>query len=566
MGKFIDPKLLGEVSRASNGPDLSFNIRSLAGKSGWTFATFDNRASRSFNWSAVEPGTRLRNASLPWLALLILLMSSLAAIVLDRARKSSRELIASETKALHLASRDPLTGLPNRRALTALLVDLGRRNRSYSIILLDLDGFKRINDTFGHGVGDKLLCRTADRLKLVLSAGAFLARQGGDEFAIVIEGDTSRAGLGAIAARLIAAIGEPYEFGGKPTTVGVSVGTATGEQGSSDDAVRHADVAMYIAKKRGRNGWQHYEPSLEDGRKERSEIEAELKHVLAEGQISLVYQPIVSAQSGRIVTVEALARWTHPTKGPISPDVFIPIAEESGLIIELGQHILSLACEAARDWPFNLAVNLSPAQFWDRDLVAHVMKTLERLNFPASRLEFEITENYLLRRPDAADAIIKDLRRRGIRVALDDFGTGYASIGYLRRFDFDLVKVDQSLIAALGRDAAAEEVLAAIISLCRALRLPILAEGVETEDQAQLLKASGCIYLQGWHFGRPMLAEQIIPFYQRDSGDGHDGNRQVHAPIRTGEPSSVAPDSQTANLATKRMQPWEAAWSGSAPA
>ena len=222
-----------------------------------------------------------------------------------------------------------------------------------------------------------------------------------------------------------------------------------------------------------------------------------------------MFQPIVDAQSGRVITVEALARWTHPTMGHISPDIFIPIAEESGLIVELGRQILEQACVAARDWPYRLAVNLSPAQFWEGNLVDEVIATLARIDFPPRRLKFEITENYLLSRPDAADAVIRELRRHGIRIALDDFGTGYASIGYLRRFQFDLVKIDRSLVEAVASDPAASNVLLAIVSLCRALDLPILAEGVETAEQAAMLRANGCKYLQGWHFGRPVSARKI---------------------------------------------------------
>ena len=449
---------------------MQFSRYPRAAFSNWSFAAFDGQGARSLSWRPAEPGTRLFDRALPWLALLIGLMAVLAGLVLVRARKAARELIASETRALYLANRDALTGLPNRRAFAEHLLDLGRRGARHSVLFLDLDGFKRVNDTYGHGVGDKVLCRTGERLQRVLPANAFLARLGGDEFAVTLAVPDGADELDRIAARLIEAVNEPHRFGGEPTTVGLSIGIVAHQGGAFEEIVRNADTAMYAAKQRGRNGWQHYRPSLDAGRDERRQLECDLKRALAEKQIFVVFQPIVDAHTHRICAVEALARWNHPTMGPISPDVFIPIAEESGLIVDFGRHILEQACLAARDWPFRLAVNLSPAQFWHRNLVEEVMATLERCNFPPSRLEFEITETYLLRRPEAAEAVIRTLRRRGVRIALDDFGTGYASIGYLRRFQFDLVKIDRSLVEAVVSDAAAADVFIAIVSLVQGAR------------------------------------------------------------------------------------------------
>ena len=515
MAKYIDRNVLDDLARGSNGTRLAFVRRPRADFSNWTFTDFSGSEARSFSWHPDAPGSRLRLGAIPWLTLLICVMGVLAAMVLVRARKAARELIASETKALYLANRDSLTGLPNRRSFSAHLLELEQSPARRSLLFLDLDGFKRVNDTYGHGIGDKLLCRTAERLQRVLPPSVFLARLGGDEFAITLPSPAARGELDAMATRLIEAVNEPHRFGGEPTTVGVSIGIASNERGDYEETVRHADTAMYVAKARGRNSWQHYEATLDAGREERRQLECDLKQALATRQIFVVFQPIVDAHSHRICAVEALARWTHPTRGPISPDIFISIAEESGLIVELGRQILEQACRAARHWPYRLAVNLSPAQFWHRNLVNEVIDTLDRCDFPASKLEFEITETYLLRRPDAAEAVIKALRRRGARIALDDFGTGYASIGYLRRFQFDLVKIDRSLVEAVVYDSAAADVFVAIVSLCKALGLPILAEGVESGDQAAMLTENGCAYLQGWHFGRPMRAAQIDQLVDR---------------------------------------------------
>lgn len=509
LAKLIDSRVIHDISRGANGAPLAFSERPRTGFSNWTFAPFDGGGSRSLVWVSAQPGSRLLHLALPWLLALIGLMTTLAALVLDRARKAARQLVASETKALYLASRDPLTGLPNRRSFSAHLLELRRRGDRHSVMFLDLDGFKKINDTFGHSVGDILLCRTAERLQRVLPPSAFLARLGGDEFAISFPKPELATDLDILAAQLIEAVNEPHLFGGEPTTIGISIGIAANERGEYDEIVRHADIAMYAAKQCGRDRWQHYSPSLEAGREERRRLERHLRKALANGEIFVVFQPIVDAQTGRTSTVEALARWAHPTMGWIAPDLFIPIAEESGLIVELGKQILEQACAAARDWPFRLAVNLSPAQFFVHDLATEVIATLARCDFPPTRFELEITETYLLSRPDAADEVIKGLRRHGIRIALDDFGTGYASIGYLRRFEFDLVKIDRSLVEAIAIDPAAADVLLAIVSLCEALGLPIIAEGVETAEQATVLRNSGCKYLQGWHFGRPVRAAQI---------------------------------------------------------
>lgn len=516
MAKFIDYRVIERVSQGANGGALSFGPETDAGPSAWTFASFDGGGSRSFTWVARRPGARLLREVAPWLALLLTTLGALAALVLQRARKAARELMASETKALYIAGRDSLTGLPNRRAFGAYLLGVLRMSEKHALMFLDLDGFKKVNDTLGHGVGDKLLCRTAERLQRTLPPNAFLARLGGDEFAIVLPSPEDRDELDALAGRLIEAVGEPHEFGGEPTTVGVSIGIAANDAGTCDEIVRQADMAMYVAKEGGRNRWKYYEPSLEAGRKYRQRLESDLRRALENHEIFVAFQPIVEAQSGRTTTVEALARWTHPTMGPISPDVFVPIAEESGLIVELGRQILDQSCRAARNWPFRLAVNLSPAQFWSPTLVEDVMRTLSHNGFSPKRLKFEITETYLLSRPEAADAVINDLRSRGIRLALDDFGTGYASIGYLRRFKFDLVKLDRTLVEAVAYDTSAADVFRAIVSLCHALGLPLLAEGVETAEQAAMLRHNGCKYLQGWYFGYPMDASQIDELIARE--------------------------------------------------
>ncbi len=488
---------------------MSFSPEVRTGKGNWIIATYTGGSAGTLRWTPDFTGTQLRHSVLPWLSVLITMIIGLAACVLLRSRDALRLILANQVRANYLAGHDALTGLPNRRAFLAHLDEMRRAGTEYVLYYLDLDGFKEVNDTFGHAAGDTLLRTTGERLIEVSPEDAYVARLGGVEFAVVVKHETPQEALAVVASHLAKNVQEPQQFGGAPTVVGVSIGIARSAHHEHDDVIRMADTAMYAAKSERRNGWKIYSPSVQQNQWTRKEMENDLRCALAEGQISLVFQPILRLQDNRITAVEALARWSHPQKGDIAPDVFIPIAEESGLIIELGRHILRTACNAARDWPFNLNVNLSPAQFWDRGLVAGVIATLEETGFPAARLEFEITETYFNRRTDAAAQIVAQLRRIGTTIALDDFGSGYASIAYLRAFEFDVVKIDRSIVERAAVDHSAAEMLLAIVALCSALKLPCLAEGVETEAQAAICRSAGCQYIQGWLIGRPVPAAEV---------------------------------------------------------
>lgn len=474
--------------------------------------TYAGQHAGTLHWTPDFSGSQLRRNVLPWLVLLIVVMLGMAAGVLWRTRVALRLVTANQVRSNYLAEHDALTGLPNRRAFLAHLENFRFTRTEYVLFFLDLDGFKEINDTFGHGAGDALLRKTGQRLSASSPDGAYVARLGGDEFAVVVANDLPRHALEVTATRLASAVREPYEFGGAPTVVGVSIGVALSNRQKPADVVRHADCAMYDAKAERRDGWKVYSCAVEESKWTRKEMENDLRCALADGQISLVFQPILRVCDQRIGAVEALARWTHPQKGEISPDVFIPIAEQSGLIVELGKFILRTACTAARDWPFNLNINLSPAQFWDRGLVSGVIATLDETGFPAMRIEFEITETYLNRRTDEAARIVSQLRDIGTTIALDDFGAGYASIAYLRAFEFDVVKVDRSIVERVALNSEAAEMMLAIVALCNALNLPCLAEGVETEAQAAICTSAGCQYIQGWYVGRPVPAEEVFPY------------------------------------------------------
>jgi len=461
------------------------------------------------HWHAARPGDAMARSYLPILGLITVLALALLLSVIRNTTRMTRELAASEAHARHLANHDTLTGLPNRRAMR----ERGMRaetSASRAMLYLDLDGFKEVNDLFGHQAGDVLLKEATARLQAVVGKTGLLARVGGDEFAILLTAGRSHELAVELAQAIVEVMSRPFESNEIRMVVSASVGVALGsrEQGI-DDLARFADVAMYAAKADGKNCWRVYMPSMDEGREVRKLLESELRDDIEAGNIDVMFQPILDAREGMFGTVEALARWTSPSQGPVGPAIFVPIAEESGLIVRMGELVLRKACLAARDWDVNLAVNISPAQFWHGTLVDDIIAILRDCNFPPERLELEITEGYLLSRPELAGDVIARIRSHGIRVALDDFGTGFASIGYLRRFALDRLKLDRSFVEMVDRDAEAASVTKAVIGLSHALKLPITAEGVETGAQAIFMTIAGCERLQGWHYGKAMTGAEI---------------------------------------------------------
>ena len=469
----------------------------------------DGRMVARVAWTAVKPGIALRRQLVPGSILIALIALLAAGAILSRARNGLNALRASEARALHHAHHDNLTGLPNRRVILGTLAEAIARGDATVLIYMDLDGFKEANDVYGHPVGDEVLRQAAQRIADAASDAALVARTGGDEFAIVMIAPTDEA-VKSIVGRVMSAFSTPFETGGYNITVGISIGSAAGgNELEPDELVRRADVAMYSAKGGGKHRWCAYEPSMDVEHLRRRQLESDLRRAIRGGEIGVAFQPIVDARSNAIVSVEALARWSHPEFGEVAPDVFIEVAEKSGLINDLGRHVLAVACRVVRDWDVDLAVNLSPAQFWDHEVGEIVREVLAETGFSPLRLELEITEGYLLRRPEAAQFILEELKALGVRIALDDFGTGFASIGYLQRLSFDRIKIDRSFITASVKDARAAEMVRAIIVLANALNLPVTAEGIETSEQAALARLAGCSRLQGWLFGRPLTAEQM---------------------------------------------------------
>lgn len=437
-------------------------------------------------------------------------LSWIVLVTSARTRATWIDLCASEARALHMAHHDTLTGLPNRLAFLNALTERMMENGQSLILYFDLDGFKEINDSLGHEAGDSVLRETARRVTDMLGNQHLLARLGGDEFAILMGEDSLSTRADDVASALLSSLVEPFVIAGLAHRIGASIGIARGNMDiDAQEVVRRADVAMYTAKSSGKGRAHWYSNAMDEGRTLRSEIEAELRQALKQGDIKVAYQPIVRSDSHAIICVEALARWTSPTRGPIGPDVFIPIAEQSGLIIELGQHVLREACRTVKDWGIDLAVNISPIQFRHPGLVPDILFVLTETGFPASRLELEITEGSLIENSSVAQSMISALREEGIRISLDDFGTGYASIGYLRKFQLDKIKIDKSFTDRIERDRETAMITTAIIALGSALNLPITAEGVETADQAAMLRIAGCRQFQGWLFGKPLFADAL---------------------------------------------------------
>ncbi|MCW2380848.1 MULTISPECIES: putative bifunctional diguanylate cyclase/phosphodiesterase [unclassified Sphingobium] len=509
----FDASHLASIRGKHHLPALALNLaRPAPSSAALALRDMDGNQIASVEVAFETPGTQFRREVIPGFAGIMVVAVIAALFILRQGGQSIAALTASQARTQHLANHDPLTELPNRRVLLGRLNEAIATGNHFVLLYMDLDGFKGVNDLYGHGAGDALLREVASRLAAAAPAHSLIARTGGDEFAILCQLDVDGPGC-SLAERIIASFQTTVPVAGANILIGISVGVVTSSSDALvdiDELMRRADVAMYNAKARGKNRWSDFTLELDEEHLVRKRLEQDLRIAIAENRIELAYQPIVLAESGAIVGLEALARWTHPTEGPIPPDVFIPLAEMTGLIGSLGGQVLRRACIDIKPLGIDLSVNLSPAQFWDAHLADQISAILADTGFPADRLELEITESYLLGRPQAAAAIMADLRTLGIRLALDDFGTGFASIGYLQSFKFDRLKIDKLFVKEAMGCASGRDLLVAIVALAQALGLRITAEGVETEDQAALARAAGCHWLQGWLFGRPMPLSQLL--------------------------------------------------------
>ncbi|NUR14220.1 MAG: EAL domain-containing protein, partial [Bradyrhizobium sp.] len=433
------------------------------------------------------------------------------------ASRNSRRLSLANRRVLELAQTDILTGLPNRAFFLARLDEsqLSVRGRPFSILMLDLDRFKNVNDSLGHGAGDALLRQVAQRLKSAVRANDVLARLGGDEFAIIQETrEDQRACATELAARIAKLLTEPFLLPGHRVEIGTSIGIAVAPDHGSDQEqlLKKADLALYRSKSAGRNCFTIYDEAMSAELEARNTLEGDLRDAIARCQLEVHYQPFVDALCGARRGFEALVRWRHPTRGLIPPDQFISLAEETGLIVPLGEFVLRRACADAAGWPSDLAVavNLSPIQFKEAELFEVICAALADSGLPPQRLEIEITESVLLERGVENHAFMERLKQLGIELALDDFGTGYSSLSYLTAFPFDKIKIDRSFIRNLTHQPRSSAIISSIVTLARGLDMSVTAEGVETRDEFERLKALGVNFAQGYLFGRPQPIERIL--------------------------------------------------------
>ncbi len=433
------------------------------------------------------------------------------------------ELKAKEAQAHHLAYHDVLTGLPNRALFNdtadqALL--RARHGETMAILLLDLDRFKNVNDRFGHLAGDELIQQVAKRLKRVLQGNGFVARLGGDEFAILLQGEKGAKDLVPTLERILEELRRPYEILGNHAHVGVSIGVAPAPACGTDrtDLMRKADIALYRAKDDGRDAYRFFTDTMDETVQLRATLEADLRSALASGKgLSVHYQPLVDSVGHKVIGLEALVRWDHPERGAIPPHLFIPVAEETGLISTLGDWVMRQSCKVARDWPkLTISVNLSPIQFCDDGFAERLCWIVRESGISARQIELEVTEGVVLDQNESVRGALRRLRQEGFRIALDDFGTGYSSLSYLRDFEVDRIKIDKSFVQNLGHTTDAGAIVSAVVTLGHAMGLQVTAEGVETSDQETFLRGAGCNVLQGFLFSKAVPAGEL-----RDSMERH---------------------------------------------
>jgi diguanylate cyclase (GGDEF)-like protein len=425
----------------------------------------------------------------------------------------------------HMAHYDALTDLPNRvlfRKNMERSLDNGR-DSSVALFCLDLDQFKNVNDTLGHPIGDELLKSAAARLRACLRPSDHVARLGGDEFAIIQIGEEQPSAAVTLAERVIEELSRPFKLQGHQIVVGASVGIALASDDGweADRLLKNADIALYWAKADGRGVYRFFEPEMDAKLQARRELELDLRNAISLGEFEVHYQPIIDVAGDRVSSCEALLRWRNPYRGFIPPADFIPLAEEIGLIGQIGAWVLKEACSEAMRWPsdVSVSVNLSPVQFKSKALILDVISALGSSGLPGHRLELEITEAVLLNETEATISILTKLRELGIRIAMDDFGTGYSSLGYLRKFPFDKIKIDRSFVQDLSNKPDAIAIIRAVASLGQALGIATTAEGVETEEQLRQLKMENCTELQGYLLGKPQPSHEIIRLFERDLSD-----------------------------------------------
>jgi diguanylate cyclase (GGDEF)-like protein len=515
--KFIDERILQDIAARLNLSNLHAIDAAVGSSRDHVLALMDDfgRVAARFAWTPRQRSADIVKSVIPFIVIALGGLAFFAGFALRQMRRAAARISAGEDKLRHLAMHDALSGLPNRtyfgERLEAVIAEVKAGGSPAAVFCIDLDHFKDVNDTLGHHVGDELIAAVTRRLRGIVRGEALVARLGGDEFALIAPGATDQGTLMAIADRILTTLCHPYSIMGHTMVIGASVGIAIIDRPTltAADVMRYADMALYRAKNEGRRRACIYDAEMDADLIQRKQIENDLRKAISTDSLELHYQAVFSADGERVVGVEALSRWNHPQRGPVSPADFIPIAEQSGLIIPLGEWALRRACLDAAAWDIAIAVNVSALQFRRPDFTEMVQRILSETGIEPNRLELEITETTLLGNVEGAETAMRDLKAIGVRLALDDFGTGYSSLLYLRRFPFDKLKIDRSFIRNIESAAEAAPIVHAIVSLGRGLGMKVTAEGVETAEQHLFLRAAGVHFMQGFRFGKPEPAAAI---------------------------------------------------------
>jgi len=497
---------------------FSWTDNSSGGEAAQALRSRNGRTIGYFIWTPFAPGSTIFARLMPGLLAAFALVGLMVSLLVLRIANRTRLLQDSRAAVQHLAFHDVLTGLPNRalfddRLDHALAIYRGTAEHRLALLYLDLDRFKKVNDTLGHPAGDNLIREFAGRLSGIIRVNDTAARLGGDEFAIIQSNVSSLAETEALCRRIIATAAEPFLIGGTQVFVGVSIGVAlAGKDGlDATELTRKADIALYQSKAQGRGRHKLFAAAMDEPIRARQAAERDLRAALEAGdQLSVFYQPQFSAASGKVVGVEALVRWTHPQNGPVPPAAFIPVAEESGLIEPLGEWVMLESLRAARDWPIGtISVNVSPVQLRNPHFASRTIGIIGEAEIDPCRVELEITETALIEGTAECATNLRLLRAFGVRIALDDFGTGYSSFSHLREFEVDRVKIDRTFVDKIDVENGGSAIIQAIIDLARSTGLQTTAEGVETGEQKVFLQSIGCDELQGFFMARPMPSAEV---------------------------------------------------------
>ncbi|MEP3045784.1 MAG: bifunctional diguanylate cyclase/phosphodiesterase [Roseibium sp.] len=478
-------------------------------------------------WQVNHPGSQMVQRIKPFLAVAAFMIAAMVITVVAFTWQMTRRLAKSEANAVHTARHDALSGLPNRahfhRILTDVLAEGTQDNSNTAVIYIDLDHFKDINDTLGHSAGDQVIIAIARRISRILPENGVVARISGDEFAMLIKHCQDEEWLEFTLDQVQDEVSKPIKIGSREIHASMSMGAAIAPRdgNDTDDLLRKADIALYDAKDNGRNRRSFFEPTMESQVQSKDKLSRELRLALKNDELELAYQPQSDTDARRIISVEALARWTKDDGTHVPPSLFIPVAEETGLINDLGLWVLDKACAKAHDWPdIVVSVNVSPNQFKHPRFVEKVMAILASNSLPPHRLEIEVTESVFAGRNDTVLKALRRLKNLGVKVALDDFGSGYSSLSYLRRFPFDTLKIDRDFVSDMNGNAEAEAILVSIIQLGKALGMTIVAEGIETPEQIRFLQEHGCHRMQGYFISKPLTETGLTVFLEAFNRDG----------------------------------------------